>query len=137
MSYPDWADVLNIGLPSLDEQHKQLVSITNRLFQEIVRGTGIEVVFEILDELARYADSHFAYEESLLREHGFPADKLELHLAEHHALNAQVHDFVREARKNTGLIDLEVYDFLRGWMDDHLQRTDKGYAEFLSSRGVR
>ena len=132
-----WTETSSVGVESIDEQHKQIVEIANRLFREIVRDTGVESIFEILDEMARYAEQHFAYEENLLKEHGFPSDKLEQHLAEHQALTAQVHDFIQKARLDNDLIDLEVYDFLRDWMNDHLSRTDKEYALFLSSRGVR
>lgn len=132
-----WDEADSVGVDSIDEQHKRIVAITNRLFQEIIKDTGIESIFEILDEMARYADYHFSYEEGLLKEHGFPPEALERHIAEHRALTAQVQDFIARARENTDLIDLEVYDFLRDWMNNHLHRTDKDYALFLSSRGVR
>jgi hemerythrin len=48
-----------------------------------------------------------------------------------------VHDFLWQIRVNDDLIDFKMYDFLRDWMNDHLQRTDKEYALFLFSRGVR
>lgn len=132
-----WTEISSVGVESIDEQHRQIVAIANRLFQEIVKDTGVEAIFEILDEVARYADYHFSHEERLLKEHGFPPDALERHIAEHRALTAQVQDFIAKARENTDLIDLEVYDFLRDWMNDHLQRTDKEYALFLSTRGAR
>lgn len=132
-----WDEADSVGVDSIDEQHKQIVAITNRLFQEIIKDTGTESIFEILNEMARYADYHFSYEEGLLKEHGFPPDKLEPHLAEHRALTAQVQEFIAKARENDDLIDLEVFDFLRNWMSGHLHKTDKKYAEFLSARGVR
>ncbi len=52
-------------------------------------------------------------------------------------LATQVHDFLWQIRVNDDLIDFKMYDFLRDWMNDHLQRTDKEYALFLFSRGVR
>lgn len=132
-----WDEADSVGVDSIDEQHKRLVAITNQLFQEIIKDTGTESIFEILDEMARYADYHFSYEEQLLKENGYPAEALERHVAEHRALTARVQDFITKARERDDLIDLEVYDFLRDWMSDHLQRTDRTYAEFLCSRGVR
>ncbi|MFH1913676.1 MAG: bacteriohemerythrin [Pseudomonadota bacterium] len=132
-----WNDENSVGVASIDEQHKQLVAITNSLFQAIVRDAGVEVIFGILDEMARYADQHFAHEEALLTEYGFPPDLLERHIGEHRDLTGKVHDFIRRARQNNDLIDLEVYDFLRDWMTDHLQRTDRTYADFLCARGAR
>jgi len=132
-----WNDEDSVGVASIDEQHKELVAITNRMFQAIVRDAGVEAVLGILDEMARYAEQHFAHEEALLVEHGYPADMLASHVAEHRNLTGQVHDFIRKARENTDILDLEVYDFLRDWMTDHLQRTDRTYAEFLCARGAR
>lgn len=131
-----WTESNSVGVASLDEQHRRLVEVTNRLFQEIINDTGTEAVFAVLDEVARYAEYHFAHEEALLVEHGYPADELERHAAEHRALEAQVHELIARARQDNSLIDLEVYDFLRDWTNDHMHGSDKRYATFLAARGA-
>ncbi|MUM77669.1 bacteriohemerythrin [Pseudodesulfovibrio sp. F-1] len=132
-----WNEEDSVGVPSIDAQHKELVAITNRLFLSIVKDDASAAVLGILAELTRYAEQHFAHEEALLVEHGYPGDLLKPHIAEHESLTAQVHDFLRRASQDTDILDLEVYDFLRDWMTKHLQRTDRTYAEFLCARGAR
>ncbi len=133
----EWNDAHSVGVESIDEQHRQLVVLTNRLFQGIVRDTGAASVLDILTELERYVDSHFSHEEHLLRNHGYPADELARHVEEHRELTDQVHDFVKKSEKGSDIIDLEVFEFLRDWTTSHLLRTDRLYAGFLRSRGAR
>jgi hemerythrin-like metal-binding protein len=133
----EWNDAHSVGVESIDEQHRQLVVLTNRLFQAIVRDTGADSVPDVLTELERYVDYHFSHEEELLRKHGYPADALGRHIAEHRELTHQVYDFARKAREDSDIIDLEVFEFLRDWTTSHLLRTDMLYAGFLRSSGAR
>ncbi len=48
-----------------------------------------------------------------------------------------MHELIARARQDNALIDLEVYDFLRDWTNDHMHGTDRRYVEFLAARGAR
>ncbi|MCJ2164866.1 MULTISPECIES: bacteriohemerythrin [unclassified Pseudodesulfovibrio] len=132
-----WVDKDSVGIPSIDTQHKQLVAITNTLFMAIMHDTSEDVLKDTLDALAYYANYHFAYEEKLLAEHGYPEDKLASHIAEHRELTRQVHTFIQEAKNDPGTLDIKVFGFLRDWMSCHLSETDSQYSAFLLKKGVR
>lgn len=67
-----WSDELSVGIEEIDEQHKVLVNLINRMHNAIAEKHGSEVVSGILAELVDYTKIHFAVEESLLRILGYP-----------------------------------------------------------------
>ena len=102
-----------------------------------MHDSGAEALEGVLSELASYAVNHFAYEEKLLAQHGYPEDKLASHIAEHRELTRQVHTFIQEAKNDPGTLDIKVFGFLRDWMSCHLSETDSQYSIFLLKKGVR
>ena len=131
-----WTETYTVGVKAIDEQHMELVAITNNLFQAIMDETGRDIVLDVLHELVKYAVHHFDYEEQLMREHGYPAVELHDHIQEHEALKQQVHVFIEECSRCSETMDVAVFAFLRTWMDEHLRQTDVLYKNFFEERGV-
>ena len=131
-----WTDNYSVGVPSIDRQHKQLVELNNKLFHAIMEDRGEDAVQDVLRELAEYAMYHFSHEEKLLTEHGFDPILLAEHIEEHGSFAEQVQNYLNEVKQQNSL-DLLVYDFLRGWITDHLKQTDSNYARFLQTHGVQ
>ncbi len=73
-----------LDISEIDRQHKELVSKFNHLHEAVQRGEPREEVFRIIDEIISYTRMHFAVEEQLMREAGYPL--LEAHLAKHREL---------------------------------------------------
>ncbi|EGB14820.1 hemerythrin-like metal-binding protein [Pseudodesulfovibrio mercurii] len=132
----EWHDSHSVGVPSIDEQHKRLVALTNRLFLAIMDETGETALGDVLDELADYAVYHFTHEEGLLHLHGYPDELLTEHRAEHAALTDQVHEYIERYREDPACLDLSVYVFLRDWTTEHMSRSDSKYSEFLQARAA-
>ncbi len=132
----EWNEVNSVGVASIDEQHKVLVAITNKLFQAILDNRGIVVLMGVLRELEEYVKTHFSYEEELMRRYGYSPLELEEHIAEHRALQKQVSDFADEVGKEEDTLDIEVFDFLRDWMDVHLCETDMKYKDFFKNKTI-
>lgn len=137
MSNIEWVENYTLGITEIDNQHKELVAITDRLFQAIMDDKGEEVLLETLKAIADYATYHFDFEESLLREHDFPHAELEEHIAEHDKLKSQVAEFIEEYSMNPSAMDVSLFGFLRSWTDEHMRQTDSGYVHYLLQRGVR
>ena len=57
---------MGTGVDSVDSQHRQLFDIINRLTADMAAGKGKDEVGRVLDELAKYAVSHFAHEEGCM-----------------------------------------------------------------------
>jgi hemerythrin len=62
----------------------------------------------------------------------------EEHKRQHNELIAQVVELKQKFIKNPqGTMSAELMLFLKRWLTNHIMRTDKHYAEFLISKGVK
>jgi hemerythrin-like metal-binding protein len=130
----EWADSLSIGIPSIDEQHKKLVSLINELHNAMLERKAKDVMGRIFEELIEYTRYHFSLEEEMLREHGHPEEAN--HANEHRVLAEKVFALKEEFDQGNTAVTLEVMRFLRDWLGNHIVGTDKKYAPLLIARGV-
>jgi len=56
-----WSSDLALNISEIDDQHKQLVNIMNELFDAMMDGRGFDIIDDILNRLAEYADYHYAF----------------------------------------------------------------------------
>ncbi|MEA1890408.1 MAG: hemerythrin domain-containing protein, partial [Pseudomonadota bacterium] len=61
-----WKEEYSVGIDSIDQQHKKLLSLINQLQTAVDYSTGKEFEREALDELVTYTKDHFSYEEGLM-----------------------------------------------------------------------
>ena len=71
-NFVEWSDTLSVGIEEIDEQHKVLVELINRMHEAIHQRHGSDAVKGILVDLADYTRIHFAVEESLMRILNYP-----------------------------------------------------------------
>lgn len=128
----DWDDRLVTGIKDIDEQHKQLIAIVNRLHASYSTKAGPLVVPNIIGELRDYAKFHFAKEEEFMNRHGFPA--LASHRNEHLNLTNQVKLLQQRLYQKDHISPTELMVFLRNWLVDHIVKMDMGYVKFINSR---
>ncbi len=129
-----WNNELSVGINSIDEQHKILVNMINALNEAMISGQTKKILAEILDGLAAYTVNHFAYEEDLFAQYGY--SQSQAHINEHHSLMEQVKNLQSKMDNGDFMISVEVMVFLKGWLINHILKTDKAYAEFLRDKGV-
>lgn len=136
-NFVEWSNELSVGIEEIDEQHKVLVNLINRLFDEtVVHQAGTSVVMEeILHELIEYTVIHFAVEESLFRIFHYP--ETETHIRHHDELKAQVLDIQKKVKQGEAAVNTELLMFLKRWLTNHILQEDKLYAPFLLSQGVK
>jgi hemerythrin len=130
-----WKDEYSVSIREIDEQHKQLVGMINNLNEAMGQGQGKLVLESILNKLIKYAVSHFAAEERLLREHGYP--DFEVHKEKHEKMTGKIMALQQEYKRGKINISIEVMDFLQNWLDKHILGTDMKYSRFLTDRGAK
>jgi hemerythrin len=132
MSYPDWADVLDIGDPLLDEQHKQLFAIADDLMKAIARGEGEAVLKSVFERLLAYTQYHFKEEESHMERIGYP-DR-DAHTAEHVLLMMRVRTLWRLIQNGEIITPQGVSVFVNDWIVDHIMHKDGLIGEYARAR---
>jgi hemerythrin-like metal-binding protein len=60
-----WTEDFSVGVVRLDEQHKRLIQMINRLIAKPQTTTESEMVSDLLSDMTNYAQKHFAAEEEL------------------------------------------------------------------------
>lgn len=134
-NYIDWSDELSVGIEEIDEQHKILVGLLNRLYEAIIKKTDKDEMTVILNELAQYTVIHFAVEESLMRIFDYP--QYDDHKKHHQELTKQVVDLQRKFVQGKVSISMEVLHFLRHWLTEHIMGDDKRYGPYMVERGLQ
>lgn len=124
-----WSETLELGIPSIDEQHRELVDLLSRLATVSAPGTGGDIhddQLELLGHIYQHTRVHFRHEEELMEEVGF-AD-LPTHRAEHQMLLAELRSFVHQVESGNTVIDAKSISSLRDWLLVHIASSDRPFA---------
>ncbi len=135
MSLVTWNTNYSVNVKQFDDQHMKLVDLVNKLHDAMKVGKGSEVVGDVLKALIAYTQNHFADEERLMKQHGYP--DYENHKKEHNQLVMQVQDVNRKVQQGSPALTQSVMLFLRDWLVKHIQGEDKKYGPFLNGKGVK
>lgn len=131
-----WTEKLSVGVGVLDEDHKRLVRMVNDLYDGLQAGHGRDMLGRILDELVTYTKVHFAREEKLFGETAYPAAAQ--HKQEHDALAGRVIDVQKKyAAGANAILTIDVLQFLKNWLVNHIQGSDQKYRPHLNAKGIR
>ena len=130
-----WRDTYETGITGMDEQHRQLVELINRMYPMVRDREGLEELDTVLAEMESYAERHLQDEEQLLAEHGYPglADQEHSH-QEYRQKMIELKELLAGDRQQAAR---EIYHFLRKWLIEHIIDEDKPYGLYLRDKGVR
>ena len=122
-----WTNELVIGIPVIDAQHQRIVEYINSV--ERVQGSkDQDALGSVLDELVDYTLSHFAFEENLMQEAGYPFANA--HIKVHQLFTKRVENFQTRARMGED-ITTELLHVLKAWLVNHIKRDDKDYSDLV------
>ncbi len=130
----EWNTKYSVGISSIDAQHQNLFRMAAELHAAMTAGQGKPACAKILDRLVQYTASHFAHEERLMRLHAYPA--FDAHKAEHDALTKQVLQFQAEFTAGRAAVTVQLLQFLKNWLVQHIKASDQQYAPFLIKKAV-
>lgn len=132
MAYFEWADDLVIDGGAIDEDHKKLVALVNRLHDATSEGRGMEVVDQLLQELIEDTTEHLRREEAQMVAVGFP--DLERHKLGHQRFMTELHALQSRLQGGSMAVAAQLSALLRDWLSLHIRRGDKELLRFIQSR---
>lgn len=136
MAFMVWNDRLMTGIAAIDGDHRKLVDMVNELYEAIREGKGHDAVHRVLDRLVEYTRFHFGREEALFARTGYPGQQQ--HKAEHDGMVAWVAGVQAHCADGTAAgPSLEVMNYLKDWLFDHILGSDQQYVAHLRATGVR
>lgn len=130
MQYMEWSHTLDTGLTVIDHQHMRIVDYINTLYTANTAADKSEVK-PILDELVDYTLTHFAFEETLMEEGGYPY--LKAHKRVHDLFKKRVGEYLTRFASGED-VGQELLDMLKRWLVNHIKNEDADYVE--SARSV-
>lgn len=117
-----WDPELEVGIEIIDNQHKILFDLGNDLINAVNTGTNMRIIDILFSVMTSYAYRHFETEEELLAKNG--NSNVDDHCQEHYKLLKQLHDYKVEYN-NGRQGDVNLPDFLKNWLTDHIKNSDK------------
>lgn len=125
-----WNESYSVGVELLDQHHRHLAALINRLAECTAERGLSETVGDVLEALVRYAEYHFRHEEMLMAAVGYP--ELAAHRDEHLAFCEVIAETCYMAMH--GIIGIgQLLDFLARWWKEHILLEDMKYRRHLGS----
>lgn len=134
MALINWSTIYSVNVKEIDLQHQKLVALINTLHDGMKAGKGKEVMSKVLKDLADYTKFHFGYEEKLFDQLKYPDTMI--HKRQHADLVKQVTDYITKFEKGETLLTMQLMNFLKDWLMNHIAKTDKNYSAFFNSKGI-
>jgi hemerythrin-like metal-binding protein len=135
MTFIAWNDRLSVDIASMDSEHKELIAILNDLYRDIDSGAARNAISETLNRLTRYTEHHFLHEEQLFTRSTYP--DAEMHKRQHAAMVGWLEDC--HDRYDSGRLSglsLEIVNYLKDWLFDHILGSDRNYIQHLHAAGI-
>jgi hemerythrin len=124
-----------VGVKTLDDQHKGLLRVLNELHAAMMKGEAQKIAGPLLDKLMAGARDHFALEERMMSEARYAG--MADHRAKHQELIVKLGNFIDRSRKGDNTMYVQLLNFLRDWLNDHMLQEDQEYAPLLKGRAIR
>ena len=129
-----WSPRYGTGIEIIDDQHRELFRIVDRLRRMVAGGMARTQVEDAIVDLVACSEQHFATEEAYMAKMDFP--DLEAHITEHHAMLGSLQDLLAKFRESEQAMALVVPTFMEGWLRHHISDGDFGFVSFLKSRNL-
>ncbi len=130
-----WTESLSVKIESIDDQHKKLIDMINDFYENISKKNNDENILKLISGMKSYTVMHFNKEEFLMKQYNYP--HLEEHKKEHGEFISKVNALEEKVKKGTIIVSFEITNFLKDWLKNHIQHTDKQYTEFFLKHGVK
>jgi hemerythrin len=120
----------------IDQQHRQLVNMLNELNEAVKNHVERKDIYHIIDEIILFTESHFANEEYMMAQAGYP--EIELHKEKHKQL-------VKEALRLKDKLDNVGEEMFREWFNHwpfanvlaHIQYADKQIIDYITQVNLK
>lgn len=129
-----WTESLSVNINSIDDQHKKLIEMINDFYDNISKRSNQELISKLVAGMKDYTIMHFSNEEKYMKQFNYPY--YEQHKKEHSFFIDKVAALEDKINKGTIIVSFEITNFLKDWIKNHIQESDKQYSDFFIKHGV-
>jgi hemerythrin-like metal-binding protein len=125
-----FTDQYKTGISKIDEQHKQLFFILNKLITAMKFKVSNNVLEQVLKELTNYIDYHFNEEETLFKKYKYR--NTDIHVNQHKYYIEKINYFNNKFQENKTIgLSIEILGFLTNWLKHHILELDMEYKNII------
>lgn len=129
-----WEEKFSVGIEELDRQHESLIDLINRCHNLIKADKLDKEIKNVISQLHKYSEEHFALEEDYMRRAGYK--QLQGHINQHWQFTKTVMDLEEQFDIEGKLKSEDIMYFLLDWLVDHILISDRQYTEALKNSGI-
>ena len=124
-----------VGIPKVDEQHRELVKMLNTAQSLGVKSFSPEETKKMLDFLGNYVVKHFSDEEALQRQSKYP--KYNWHKEQHQSFIAEFGRLKQEFHANgaSAKFSLSLNKSIIDWVIRHIKSADTEFGKYYQTHG--
>lgn len=127
----EWSNTLRIGIDAMDEEHRELIGLMKNVFLENEKSANKPQLTESVNRLIGFTRKHFADEEKLMTEMGFP--DFQKHKAQHAEILSRLDkDFEHFKKSPSSNLTDGFFSFLLFWLKNHIQNADRQYSNHFN-----
>ena len=129
-----WSEMYRTGIKTIDEQHKELVNLTNELYRACLkRDNDLPVVFKNkMSRMVEYVKVHFSEELEILARVKYP-DYTE-HRLQHIQLIRNILDAAKSYEEGKNFVPNQFVRTLKDWIFGHIAISDKKYSFYIEEQ---
>jgi len=121
-----WCKYYTVNNNDLDNQHKALFDIINRLYDNCIGNNYTKCLDPIIVELVLYSDCHILEEEQYMSNIGYK--NIDKHILVHREFTQKILQLQQVAEKGDLIATKELIIFLGEWILNHVFDEDKNYV---------
>jgi hemerythrin len=126
----EWHNSYSVGIPLIDDQHKELINLTNQLYESTLGNKDSKVIFmRTIRGAVDYVGYHFSTEEMVMQRVQYP--DLAAHKKEHNDFVREVLKEVEEFKSGKKYTPNAFVRYLKDWVLSHIAVSDKRLGDYL------
>ncbi len=127
-----WNQDLSVRNENLDKEHQKWITILNNFYDGLMMSKSKEKLEGLVQEMLDYTNYHFASEEAFMRSINYP--DLADHQEKHAFYIDKLTGFQEKIKEGKLILSLEVTNFLKTWLINHIKGVDQQYANFVDGK---
>jgi hemerythrin len=131
MALLQWKDQYSVGIEAVDHEHRELIDLINRLYDELSRHSGKDAIEAFFGDLFKGISAHFALEERFMREQKY--HDLDAHKRDHEQLLDEIRDMMDEFIEHPEISGDVLAARLESWFGRHFETHDARLHQALGA----